>query len=101
MIRVSVMYNNEPGRKFDWDYYLNEHLVMVQQRLEPWGLVRTEVDKAADPASPFIAVGYMYFNSVEDFHKGFFDPDNGAAIAGDVVNYTDTSAQMQISEIVK
>ena len=101
MIKVSVMYANEDGRKFDWDYYLNKHLVMVHQRLDPLGLLRSEVDKAADPASPFVAVGHLVFDSLEDCHKSFFDPTHGAAIAADVVNYTDTSAQMQISEIVK
>jgi len=42
MIRISVMYLNEPGKNFDWDYYLNKHLPMVHRLLDPIGLVRTE-----------------------------------------------------------
>ena len=65
MIRISVMYINEPGNKFDWDYYLSKHLPMVHRLLDSLGLIRVEIDKAADPSSPFIAVGHMVFNSME------------------------------------
>ncbi len=30
MIKVTVLYPNEEGKKFDLDYYLNKHLPMVQ-----------------------------------------------------------------------
>ena len=101
MIRISVMYVNEPGKNFDWDYYLNKHLPMVHRLLDPLGLVRSEIDKAADSSSPFIAVGYLIFNSIEDCQNSFFNPTYGNEIAADVCNYTDAAAQMQISEIIK
>ena len=99
MIRVSVMYANEPGKKFDFDYYINKHIVMVHQRLDPLGLVRSEVDKAVDATSPFIAVGHLYFNSLEEFQNAFFA--HAAEFGEDMPNYTDTTLQMQISEIIK
>ncbi len=99
MIRVSVMYANEPGKKFDFDYYVNKHIVMVHQRLDPLGLVRSEVDKAVDATSPFIAAGHLYFNSLEEFQNGFFA--HAAEFGEDMPNYTDTALQMQISEIIK
>ncbi len=101
MIRVSVMYLNELGKNFDWDYYLNKHLPMVHRLLGPLGLIRVEIDKAADPSSPFIAVGHMVFNSMENCQNSFFNPIYGNEIAADVANYTDAPAQMQISEIVQ
>lgn len=101
MVRISVMYLNEPGKNFDWDYYLNKHLPMVHRLLDPLGLVRSEIDKAADPTSPFIAVGHLLFNSMEDCQNSFFNPKYGTEIAVDVSNYTNTSAQMQVSEIIK
>ena len=101
MIRVSVMYINEPGKNFDWDYYLNKHLPMVHRLLDPLGLVRSEIDKATDPSAPFIAVGHLIFNSIEDCQNSFFNPTYGNEIATDVANYTDAPAQMQISEIIK
>jgi uncharacterized protein (TIGR02118 family) len=101
MIRISVMYLNEPGKNFDWDYYLNKHLPMVHRLLDPIGLVRIEIDKATDSSSPFIAVGHMIFNSMEDCQNSFFNPTCGNQIAADVANYTDVSAQIQISEMIK
>ncbi len=32
MIKVSVFYPNEEGKKFDWEYYLNKHIPMVRQK---------------------------------------------------------------------
>ncbi len=99
MIRVSVLYPNEKGKKFDFDYYVHKHMALAERLLGPAGLVRAEVDKSADANSPFVAVGHLYFNSIEDFQNGFFvhAPEFGA----DLVNYTDTIPQMQISEIIK
>ena len=33
MIKVSVLYPNKPGAKFDMDYYVNKHVPLVQQKL--------------------------------------------------------------------
>ncbi|MFL6551277.1 MAG: EthD family reductase, partial [Povalibacter sp.] len=33
MIRVSVLYSNKPGVRFDHDYYRDKHMPMVKQRL--------------------------------------------------------------------
>lgn len=74
-------------------------MVMVRKRLKLHGLVRAEVDKAADTTSPFIAAGHLYFNSLEDFQNGFFA--HADEFANDTPNYTDILPQIQISEIVK
>jgi hypothetical protein len=33
MIKFSVFYPNEEGKKFDMDYYLNSHIPMIQEKL--------------------------------------------------------------------
>ena len=43
MIKVTVMYPNEEGKKFDMDYYVNKHIPMVAGLLTPGGLIRGEV----------------------------------------------------------
>ena len=35
MIKVSVLYPNTAGCKFDMEYYLTRHMPMVQQKLGP------------------------------------------------------------------
>ncbi len=74
-------------------------MVMVCKVLEPHGLIRAEVDKAADPTSPFIAAGRLCFNSLEYFQNCFFA--RAGEFASDMLNYTDIPPQIQISEIVK
>ena len=95
MIRVSVMYPR-PG-KFDFNYYANEHMQLVHKLLGPFGLVKSEVDKGMESA-PYIAVGHLLFNTIEDMQRGLeaHDPD----LAADKVNFTDIEPQFQVSEIL-
>lgn len=104
MIRLSVMYPREPGKRFDLDYYINRHIAMVHQKLDPLGvLVKTEVDKGLSTEevgeSPYVAIGHLYFNSLEDFQKGF--ADGAEEFLADEPNYTDIQYVIQFSEIVK
>ncbi len=103
MIKVSVLYANEEGKKFDMDYYSGKHMPLVQSRLDSMGLLRIEVERgvsSADPnaPAPFVAIGVLYFNTVEEVHEGF--KTHGREIMGDIPNYTDIAPQFQISEIV-
>ncbi len=98
MIRASVLYPNEPGKKFDFDYYINRHMVMVRQRLAPYGLIRCEVDKATDVASPFLAVGHLYSTHWRIFRTAFLPTLMNSQ---SICRITDIPPQMQISEIVK
>jgi uncharacterized protein (TIGR02118 family) len=102
MIRVTVLYPNATGKRFDHDYYAGKHLPMVMDRLKAFGMLRYEVDKglAGGPGAPapFVAACHLYFNRAADFEKGI--GSHGAEILGDIPNYTDISPQIQISEIV-
>ena len=100
MIRVSILY--PAGGKFDQDYYINTHMKMVADRIGD-ALVRFEVDKGlsgAAPGSPapYMAVGHLYFNSVQEFTQAF--AQHAGEILADVPNFTDAQGQIQISEIV-
>ena len=103
MVRVSVFYPNESGKKFDLDYYKKRHMGLVEERLRSFGLVRTEVDKglaggAPGSPAPYVCIGHVYFSSLEGFQNGM--GAHGKEIMGDVPNYTDIAPQIQISEIV-
>ena len=103
MIKVSVLYPNEEGKKFDMDYYTGKHMPLTHSRLDSMGLLRTEVERgisSADPSAPapFVAIGVLYFNTVEEVHEVF--KTHGREVVGDIPNYTDISPQIQISEIV-
>lgn len=101
MIKVSVLYPNAEGSKFDLDYYCNSHMPMVQSELggacKGMGIDAGLAGGAPGQKAPFAAVGHLLFDSVEDF-QGSFGPKAGT-IMGDIPNYTDISPVIQISEV--
>jgi uncharacterized protein (TIGR02118 family) len=101
MIKVTVLYPNEEGKKFDHGYWTTTHLNLVRGLLGPMGLVNGEMEKGvsgADPnaPAPFVAVAHLYFNTVEEVHASF--KEHGGAVMGDISNYTDIKPTFQISE---
>jgi uncharacterized protein (TIGR02118 family) len=95
MVRVSVLYPQ--GGKFDFDYYVKKHMKLVHKLLDPCGLVKTEVDKG-DRTAPFIAMGHLIFNSMEEMQKALQAHDS--ELSADLINFTNIEPQFQISEIV-
>ena len=99
MIKVSVLYANRNGAKFDMDYYCNRHIVLVRQLLGD-AVKGLEVDQGVassqDPV-PFLAIGHLWFDSVEDFQAGL--AAHGPAIMADISNYTNVEPVIQVSEI--
>jgi uncharacterized protein (TIGR02118 family) len=103
MIRVAVLYPRQKDTHFDLDYYLNKHVPLVRERLDSMGLIRVEVDDgigttAPDQPAPYAAIGYLVFESIEDFQKAF--SAHGAELVADIPNYTNIEPQIQISRIV-
>jgi uncharacterized protein (TIGR02118 family) len=101
MIKVSVLYPNGPGATFDMAYYLSSHMPMVGRKLGPAlkGMAVEEGLGGAQPGSPaaYLAMGHLYFASVEDFGAGF--AQHGAEIQADIPNYTNTLPVIQISAV--
>jgi uncharacterized protein (TIGR02118 family) len=103
MVRITVLYPAESGKKFDHDYYVRTHMKLVRDRLSAFGLVRTEVDRGVASGvpgapAPYVALGHVYFERAEDFAKGM--GQHGAEIMADIANYTNIQPQIQISEII-
>ncbi len=102
MIKVSVMYPNTPGARFDHDYYRDRHMPLVKARMGDACLYYS-VDKglsgaAPDTAPTYIAMCHIFSESVDAFQAAF-GPHTGE-IQGDIANYTDLTPVMQISEVV-
>jgi uncharacterized protein (TIGR02118 family) len=101
MIKVSVLYPNEEGKKFDMDYYLNSHIPMVQEKLGD-ALKGGAVEQGLGGAEPgssaiYVAMAHLLFDSVETFQSAF--GPHSEAIMADVPNYTDILPTIQISEV--
>lgn len=101
MIKVSVFYPNNEGAKFDIDYYCTSHIPMVRQKLGAackGAAVEHGISAAAAGSRPaFIAMGHLYFNSVEAFQTAF--GTHAEAIMADIPNYTDIQPTIQISHV--
>ena len=101
MIKVTVLYPNAPDAKFDMKYYVTHHMPMVREKCGPkCRSIAAEGGVAGgDPGSkaPFIAIGHLTFDSVEDFQNTF--GPNATEILADVPNYTNAKPIIQISDI--
>ena len=101
MIKVTVLYPYSAGTKFDMAYYTSKHMPMVKNLCGP-ACKSISADlglSGGEPGSkpPYIAIGYLTFESVDSFQKAF--APNAAQILGDIPNYTNAQPVLQISEI--
>lgn len=101
MIKISVMYPNRPGARFDHDYYLEKHMPLVRERMGPSCIFYT-VDKGVaggNPGDPpaFIGMCHIFCASIEEFQRSF--GPHSKEIQSDIANYTDLSPVIQISEV--
>ncbi len=101
MIKVSVLYPNDEGKKFDMEYYCSKHMPMVQQKLGA-ACKSVAVEQGLGGAEPgsratYIGMGHLYFDTVEAFQSAF--GPHAKEIMGDLPNYTDIQPLIQISEV--
>ena len=101
MIKVSVLYPNEAGKSFDMDYYCTRHIALVLERVGA-ACKKVAIEQGLSGATPdapaaFIAMGHMYYDSLEEFQAAF--GPHAAEIMGDIPNYTEIQPLVQISEV--
>src|SRR5712691_6701216 len=101
MIKVSVLYPNSAGGRFDVAYYVEKHMPMVRQKLGA-ALKGVHVEQGLggmqpDSPPPYLAMGHLLFDSVEAFQKAW--APHGQAIVGDIPNFTNTQPTVQVSEV--
>ncbi len=103
MIKVTILYPNADGKKFDMDYYSNKHMPMVASLLGD-SLKLFEIDKGVagrtpDEPIPYLAIGYLYFDRLSAYQNSF--RPNAEKIRNDIPNYTNIQPVVQISEVVR
>ncbi|MBV8742035.1 MAG: EthD family reductase [Sinobacteraceae bacterium] len=101
MIRVCVLYPSGAGIRFDMAYYTSNHMPMVMQKCGP-ACRRIGADLgvsggAAGMPAPYVAIGYLEFDSVSSFESNF-NP-HAREILADIPNYTNAEPLVQVSEI--
>jgi uncharacterized protein (TIGR02118 family) len=101
MIKVSVMYPNRAGIRFDHDYYRDKHLPLIKARMGG-ALQYYAIDKGlagdATGGPAYVAMCHLICDSVETYRSAM-GPHAGE-IRGDISNFTDVTPVTQISEVV-
>jgi uncharacterized protein (TIGR02118 family) len=101
MIKVSVMYPHSEDTSFDMDYNRNSHMPMVREKLGDAckdAAIEGGLGGGTPDAPPtYIAMGHLYFDSVEDFQSSF--GPHAEAIMGDNPNYTNIEPVIQVSQV--
>ena len=102
MIKVSVLYPNADGCKFDVEYYCKSHLPMVKEKLGAacQGIAAERGVSGGEPGSKptYVAMAHLFFDTVEAFQNAF--GPNAEAILADIPNYTNVQPAIQISEVM-
>jgi len=93
MIKLTVSYAAGDDVTFNHDYYANTHVPMCNEAFAP---VRTEIERGID--GPSVAAVSFYFASTEAMQAAMGSERMGD-IMGDIVNYTNATPSMQISEV--
>lgn len=103
MIKVTILYPNGEGKKFDMDYYSSKHMPMVASllgdSLKLFGIDKGIGGRTSTDTIPYLAIGYLYFDRLSAFQKSF--GPHAEKIRGDIPNYTDIQPVVQISEVLR
>lgn len=103
MTKISILYPNQQGGRFDMAYYVETHMRMSIERLSAGqGFRGVSVERGVGGATPgsapaYIAMCHFLFDSVEDFMAAFMQ--HAAVLQGDRPNYTDIEPVIQISGV--
>lgn len=103
MVKISIMYLNEPDKKFDYDYYLNNHIpatikvIKDHPDFEGISVVRgvSLTTPGSEPA--YLAACYINFASQKGFLEAFMP--HAAELQADMPNYTDIKPITQFNKI--
>lgn len=94
MISVHIIYPRTEDSTFDMDYYVGSHMPMLANALgdscQSWGASEA-------PAGDVAAIGWAMVESKEAFDATM--AEHGAAIIGDVPNYTNVEPQLVVGDV--
>lgn len=101
MVKLSVFYPNEEGKKFDKDYYLKVHMPL-SIKLQGSAIKQCEVDVGFSGGLPgskpaYVAMCHFLYESFEAFQEAFMP--HAETLMKDILNYTDIETQVQFSEV--
>ncbi|WP_024297509.1 EthD family reductase [Methylomicrobium lacus] len=104
MIKISILYPNNPGNRFDLRYYVETHMPMSIDLLGAHpGFKGVSVEQGLGGLIPgseaaYVAMCHFLFDSLEDFIAAF--TPHADVLQGDMPNYTDIEPVIQFNEVL-
>jgi len=104
MVKISILYPNQPGSRFDFGYYTRTHMPRSIELLSVHpGFKGVSVERGAGGAIPgsdptYVAMCHFHFTSADAFMEAFMP--HAPELQGDMPNYTDIEPLIQINEVL-
>jgi uncharacterized protein (TIGR02118 family) len=104
MTKISILYRNKKGSRFDMRYYVETHMPMSIGLLSAHpGFKGVSVERGLSGAIPgtdaaYVAMCHFLFDSLEDFMAAF--TPHAVVLQGDIPNYTDVEPVIQVNEVL-
>lgn len=104
MVKISILYPNNEGARFDLRYYIDKHMPVSIGLLSAHpGFRGISVEHGLAGGIPgteaaYVAMCHFMFDSAENFMAAF--APHAAALQGDMPNYTDIAPVIQINEVL-
>ena len=104
MIRISILYPNVKGSRFDFEYYVQKHMPRSIQLLSSHpGFRSVSVERGLAGAIPgseptYSAMCHYLFESADAFMAAF--TPHAAELQGDIPNYTNVAPVIQVNEVL-
>ena len=98
MQRVTVLYPNKEGAKFNFDYYMKKHVPWVAGLVGKSIEVRRGISSASGSSAPFVCMATIQVDAITEFQAVF--AKHGAEIMADIPNYTNIEPFVQFDEIL-
>ena len=100
MPTVTVLYPHEEGGSFNFDYYQNTHLPLVERHWSGAGMTEIEalrgLGSPGGGGPPFVAITLIRFDTMENFHAAMGGA-NTAEIMADIANFTSVQPIVQVN----
>jgi uncharacterized protein (TIGR02118 family) len=104
MVKISILYPNKVGSRFDLSYYIHTHMPRSIELLGAHpGFRGVSVEHGLGGALPgteaaYIAMCHFQFDSAEDFMAAFLP--HAEVLQVDMLNYTDLQPLLQVNEVL-
>lgn len=104
MVKISILYPNRKGSRFDFPHYVKNHMPMSIELLSAHpGFKGVSVERGISGAVPgaepaYVAMCHFHFSSAEEFMDAFMS--HAEVLQGDMPNYSNIEPIIQFNEVL-